>query len=616
MKHVLKAYVVERVAVDMDDNFTTISSREAFTQLYRVLHVVCSPEFTVISYRRAPLEHLQPAHGAAHFAKSAIPQQVRGGQLAQRGMSPRINAPRVQNDRRRMVYSPSPARSSASVMPIARERGVAGWSEHAPSRRLDMYEMEAKRRRRVPIKSESGAVHPLEDKLFWEHTNAAAVSVSKNLALLYAFLRWAPLGFYSPFVDELTNLVQQKLLEPIAPGSKKSDKTDCFSQLLADCARAEEDARAAGAPALPFEMEKLLRVVSQTALWLFSRETRRWLRTFFRQYASSVMDKQELRACFLQFLREIEEHLNAEVFAVTALQSLTNVAEEVIAGVYSYEYFHDRRPLVRQILGGQSFAGWTLFVAQMRDTYIGATSLPRGLIASENNATFSTAYPPHNSIERSWNGEWLLDMENTQWNIGEATPSGGQGSRDVSFFSLVSLISQILHLELAIDIQGSSLRVRSMGGLAGRLDCMQVVLDEKDRVFRLFPNGVASSGGDGSGGDYIGKMRVEKPGYLVVFFETFNWAMEEGNKSYHVRACIECQPENRLSIEGDVLATTGTTTFAAEEQPYVGEMSLRIKRKSVDKANARRYHAAGASRDGPAASWSEHSRFRLNYRKL
>uniref|UniRef100_H3GSL6 Uncharacterized protein n=1 Tax=Phytophthora ramorum TaxID=164328 RepID=H3GSL6_PHYRM len=78
MKHTLKAYVVEQVAVDMDDNFTTISSREAFTHLYRVLHVVASPEFTVISYRRAPLDQLQAAQAAhAHqMANVQIPQQV------------------------------------------------------------------------------------------------------------------------------------------------------------------------------------------------------------------------------------------------------------------------------------------------------------------------------------------------------------------------------------------------------------------------------------------------------------------------------------------------------------------------------------------------------------
>ncbi|KAG6610766.1 uncharacterized protein IUM83_08322 [Phytophthora cinnamomi] len=609
MKHVLKAYVVERVAVDMDDNFTTISSREAFTQLYRVLHVVTSPEFTVISYRRAPLEGVHVA--SPQFGKAPVLQQVARGNhpLSQRGLSPRSS---FRNDRRDMVYSPSPARS-ASVVPIARDNGVTEWTPRDLNRRMELNEVEAKRRRRVAPRTDSEAVHPLEDKLFWEHANAKSVALSKNLALVYEFIRWTPLAHYAPFVDELVNLVQQKLLEPISTGSFKSEKMNCFAQFLVDHTRVEEEPLI---PAASHEFETLVRVASQAALWLFSRETRRWLRTFFRQYAACVLNKKDLRACYLQFLHDLEEHLNTEVFTTTTLGNLDNVAEEVIAAVYSFDYFHDRRPVVRRILGGQSFAGWNMFVAQMRDSFIGSTSLPRGLCGPENNATFAMAYPPHNAIERSWNGEWFLDMEDSRWDSGVASPSEGKNDQDVSFFSIVALISQIVHLEVAINIQESSLRVRSMRGLAGRLDCMHVVLDGKDRVFRLFPNGIASSAGEGSCGDYVGEIRVEKPGRLFVFLETFAWATAEVDQSYHVRTRIEYLEGDRLSIDGDILATTRSTSFTAEEMPYVAEMSLRTKRKSVGKANARRYHASGASRDGPVAAWRGHNKFHLSYRKV
>ena len=61
MKHVLKAYIVEHCAVDANDNFVSFTSQQACKQLYRVLHVVTSPEFTVISYRRAPSDPYQTA---------------------------------------------------------------------------------------------------------------------------------------------------------------------------------------------------------------------------------------------------------------------------------------------------------------------------------------------------------------------------------------------------------------------------------------------------------------------------------------------------------------------------------------------------------------------------
>ncbi|KAL3669950.1 hypothetical protein V7S43_005323 [Phytophthora oleae] len=559
MKHVLKAYIMERVAVDMDDNFTTITSPEAFTQLYRVVHIVTSPEFTVISYRRAPLEPPEAAQAAAQaqLVKIQAPEERRSGLLSShRGLSHK-HAP---NDRHEMVSVPGPA-AAGSVIPVA----------HLPSKRIEEYE-----EHQVPHET---ALHPLVDKWFWEHANAPAASISKNLALLYAFLCWAPLRFYSPFVEELANLVQLKLLDRIA---KVKSKRNCFVQLLLDHAQAEDDLRADGAPPVSQEVDALLRAASQTAVWLYSRETCRWMRAFFQQYAVCVLDKKQLRACFLQFLSEVEERLNTEVFAATAIGSLANVAEEVIAAVYSCEYFHDRRPLVRQILGGQSFAGWNLFVAQMRDTFIGATSLPRGIGTQGRNATFATAYSPHNAIEESWNGEWVLDMEATGWSVG-GTSFNDKTSQDVSLYSLVALISQIVHLEVCMDIQDSALRVRSTRGVAGHLDCMHVVLDSKERVFRLFPNGVASSGWEGLRGDYIGEIRVEEPGNVVVVFEMFNWTMRKGEQSYHVRMCTEYQQSGHLSIDGDSLATTGSPSFTTEEMPYVPAYEAQVCREGQRK---------------------------------
>ncbi|KAG2871958.1 hypothetical protein PC114_g26636 [Phytophthora cactorum] len=627
MKHTLKAYVMEHVAVDMDDNFTTISSREAFTQLYRVLDVVSSPEFTVISYRRAPLDQLQAAQGqaAAQLAKEQSLRQVKGEPLGLQvgGASPStLRAMGLSNQTlQQSVYSPA---HTVSVMPIDREHGVSQWSGRPSSRRGASFEDDAKRQRRIPSNRSGDQVliHPLEDKLCWEHVNAPAVAVSKNIALLLAFVRWAPVRLYAPFVDELVDSIKLKMLDTSPTKAKKTNQMDCFSRLLLQHAHVEENLRAAGGASLPFELETLLRVASQTVLWLFSPETLGCFREFFRQNAALVLDKKAVRSCFIRFLHELEEHLNAEVFATSTLRSLANVAEQVIAAVYSHECFHSRRPLVRQILSGLSFAGWNMFVAQMRDTYIGATSLPDSLQSNERTVTFKTAFPPRNAVERNWNGEWLLDVDEVQWDTNEVSSSPGHKINadarvpDVSLSSLVELMSQIVRFEVAIDIQERSLRVRAPQSLAGRLDCMHLVLDGKDRVFRMFPNGISSCAEVGALGDYFGEMRVEAPGQLVIFLETFNWSLEDGTPSYHVRSCIEFHRNGRLSVSGDILVTTGSSTFTAEEIPYVGEMTLRAKRKSVEKGSARGYHAAGAPKDIPVTPWGEYGRFRLCYRKV
>ncbi|OWZ13885.1 hypothetical protein PHMEG_00012721 [Phytophthora megakarya] len=451
MKHVLKAYVVERCAVDEGNNFVAYDSTLATKKLYRVLHAEASPEFTVISYRRAPSEQYQ------------------------------------------------------------------------------------------------GIPDLLEDQLRWEYKNTATVSVSRNLSLVYSFLRWAPLSVYASFVDELT----------------------------------------------------LLRVLADATLWFFSTDTRQWMRAFFRQYAGMVLDKHALRECFVLFIQELQSRLDTQIFAQTSLVNLANAAEEVIATVYSYEYFHARRPRVRKILSGQSFAGWNTFVAQMRETYISMSScpgVPRTLVKNQSGLDFEQAHLPQNSVESDWNGEWLLDVDEAVWK---------------------PIISQLVRIEVGIDVQARTLHARSTQGIAGALDCMRLVLDGKDRVFSQFPNGMATGNDVGICGDYIGEMEVEESERLLIYLQVFNWSVRTDGPSYHTRMRIECWHSRELCISGDILATTAPVSFTPEEALYVDEMSLKSKREEVDTAYARQLEdnpvAGWAAVSGP---WKELGRFRLSYVKV
>jgi hypothetical protein len=597
MKHVFKAYVVQQCAVDQDDNFVAVDSPGAQTQFYRVLHVVTSPEFTVISYRRSQAEQYQlspheiPDQEANQDGRSWYDEEyfLTGG-------SPRMERPQ---------HMPPPDAGPASVDG------------------------------RVKLEHMSPPAHPkaidtsnlLEDKLRWEYTNLATVAISRNLALVYSFLRWAPLNAYASFVDELVHLLHHSLQVSLSVSSNQISRLNCFAKLVFGQVQADESTAVAssfvhgrrapgGAPtALPREMETLLYTLMQVTLWFFSTETRQWMRMFFQQHTQAVTDKHALRASFVFFLQQLEDRLDTQVLQRTALRSLDNLAEEVIGAVYSYEYFHVRRPQVREILSGQHFMGWSAFVAQICETYIS--------VSSHRGVPREQAHPPRNDIERAWNAEWLMDVDEAVWKFHENVEKAGFSdttfaragldSGAVSLFTVFELISQLVRVEIALDVQERTLHVRSHLGVAGSLDCMRLVLDHKERVLSMFPNGMASAIDPRANGDYIGEMQVDESGRLVVYLQVFTWATREDDLSYRVRVRIECWRSQRLCISGDVLVTSAPSSFTSDEMPFVGEMSLRNKREAVERAFVQQL------RENPSAKWAapwrELGRFRLSYLK-
>lgn len=633
MKHVLKAYVFEKCAVDSKGNLVTslASSKNPVTQsyLYRVAAVIVSPEFTVISYRRAPTETLALKGDAQQISYYGTPQQLPSPTGSERHKRALAGDVTIKED---LSYQWGDDQSSH------------GHSHHNPFEDADPRTM--KRRRptdsfvRPVMSSSTGSTTTttttttpslvrghgvFEDKVMWEHVNASAVTTSKNLALLLSFAQWTPLSSYAPFVDELVHITHRRLLEPLAPGNHQVGKINCFSRVLLEQAEWASAPKAATKAVLPYELEALLRVMAQAALWFFSEETRQGFRVFFAQHASNILDKHALRASFLAFVRETEERLNHHVFAMTPLKSLANVAEEIIAAVYSYETFHSKRPHVRHILGSHGFAGWNAFVAQIRDSYI-ASSLSRkqqkrgnGFGAANPHpqvvaSTFLQTCVARNAFEHGWNGEWLLDTEEAVWK--QQDPAGESA---ISLFTIFDLISQIGRLEIGLGVQERTLRVRSAHSMTPGTDAMSLVLDGRERIFRLFPNGMSSSVSDGSTGDYIGSIHMEGKERLVVYLELFRWAVNLNDRSHHVRMRIECWRNHRLYVNGEVLQTVSASSFAEEERPYLSEMKLRAKRKSVSKAHARQFHAAVPPEPSTAAfppAWKALGRFRLSYHRL
>ncbi|KAG6977235.1 hypothetical protein JG688_00000584 [Phytophthora aleatoria] len=609
MKHVFKAYIAERFALDKDDKIVAFNSPQALKQLYRVVHVVTSPEFTVISYRRAAPEYqgtlLSPHATPAYLMQeNVVPAYADIGLKSLPGVVDRASIAQLPATRRPHLQPPMDLRS----IPVYREECKLKRQRTSVSRRPNS----------MPVSN------LLEDRLWWEFANLSTVAVSRNLALVYSFLRWTPLNAYASFADEVVHLLNNNLKESLSVFSHVVSKLNCFAKLVFDQVEADGSTAVAssfihgnrgpgGAPAeLSDGMERLLYVLMQVTLWFFSSDTRYWMRAFFHEHGGSVLDKYSLRASFLLFIRQLEERLNTEVLGLSPFGSLENVAEEVIAAVYSYEYFHPRRPQVREILSGQNFAGWNAFVAQMRQVYINGSTCPGVSPSRRSVPSFHKVYSSRNSVENAWNAEWFLDVDEAVWRFNGAIDDAGIDNGDaISLFSLFEVISLMARLDVAISVQARTLQIRSILGVAGALECLRVVLDGKDRVFTQFPDGMSSGIDMGAHGDYIAEMEVENSERLVVYLQVFNWSAREDRSSYHVRMRIECC-HDRLCISGDVLVTTAPASFTSEDIPYLGEMSLRKKREAVEKSFAQQLREDSTTRSTP---WKELGRFRLSYLK-
>ncbi|TMW59966.1 hypothetical protein Poli38472_000008 [Pythium oligandrum] len=588
MRHMLKAYVFERVdGADKDS-----------PPFLRVIGVISSPEFTVISYRRAPLENQSGGSSRSD--------------MAQRDPSP-------SNEMDDIPSSESHRDSHKRPLPsLAGRLGEGGrpWTTHNTS------DFDSKRQRRgatnpttmsvrrpAATLRDASPAEVFEDRVLWEHSNADMVTVSKNLALVYWFLKWTPLEYYASFVDELVHIINHKLLEPtMAPGFRL-EKLNCFARVLLEHAQMPSHRRRSP---VSRELELLLRTMAHAALWFFSEEMRWWTREFVRQFAGCVTDKQSLRDAFLKWIQELEAQLNRNVFALTPFQSLANVAEEIIAAVYTHELYHPKRPVIRQILGEHGFLGWRSFVAQMREWYIARSA---GMHPKRSThalpQVFASPTIPVSVIERAWNSDWQLDMEESAWK-----PSDTLTYEGISLLTVLESLTQMASIRVSLQVQERLLYVHSRAAFISAPDeGTKLVLDGKNRVFRFFPNGWSSSMSEGGTGDYVGTMRMEAPDRLVVYMETFQWSRMSGTRSYHVRFRMECWNQQRLSITGEVRETNLAGTFSEEELQFMGELKIGAKMRAINKLHARHPSPAAPATTGPIA-WRHMGEFRLSYHRI
>ncbi|DAZ93265.1 TPA: hypothetical protein N0F65_003670 [Lagenidium giganteum] len=603
MKHVLKAYIFQRVDAKGQPFTREDGSEPAGSDAEgSKLRVICcsrSPEFTVISYRRAPSEGVAVAKGDGSIAaQQDSPSGSMDVTVHERGRKLPTSMKR-QAERAPMVTVRKPVMPSDLDRKCKRTAGDLPPVARAPA---------------GPQRSTLASgdmTKALEDQILWEHMTSDVVTTSKNLALLYYFVQWTPLEYYASFVDELAHLMHSSVLEVIAGPGNKVEKHNCFSRVLFEHAQSFGVAprtafvhSSAQRITLPQELEALLRIVAQALLCLFSNETRQWLSDFFVEHAGAVVNKNAIRESFLVLLTSLEAMLNRQVFGMTPVGTLSNLAEDIIAAVYSYETYHPKRSAVRRILGRHSFMGWQVFVAQMRDMYISLAakpSPPRGLSSSR--------------AESVWNADWLLDMDGSSW-----VPS----SKDVfqvSLWTMFRLIQQITRLQVVLSVAERKLIIRSASALIPANMGMTWILDGKERIFRMNVDGTSSFLQPGSHGDYKAHIALEGGKQTVLYADVYQWSLAaDMDHCYHTELRLECvgnwnQP--MLVVEGQVWATSLPQSMSPKEVQYLRETKIKSKIQAVlHSLNSHRVEQGiDRGQSEPIRPWAQLGRFQLRYNR-
>lgn len=555
MHHVLKAYVFVRIPPktnEKDSNFAIsreakLKKREIGSGFLRLVTVVLSPKFTVISYRRAPNE-----------------------------------ATTLKMDHTLCLPTPIPPSSAPATSDSVSHKRFFGQdypsisSQDTPSSSKEDTELEHKRRRRRQSSLSESVVKSLSitsdlnysklfvEKVLWEHAHGDAVATSKNLCLLYLFVQWTPISSHNWAFENLAQCVNRQHLQDLAHPFRHVADINGISKLFMDstarvCPYQSSGARMHGflmpssahcqefsiPPNTP-ELKALIQVTTQIVLWFHSNENLMWMREFINQRFATTCHKQLLRKSFVTFLALFEKRLQRDVLLNSAFQSLAQITEEITSAVYIHRYYASKRAWVREVMSHPGFIGWHAFVAQVRDVYI-ANSIQTRL------SLFGETSP--------WHGVWLMHFESFSWKPSEET--------SVPHFSLFQVLEWLSHLgriEVALNASNYALWIRSTQNLVSEKNGgMLLILDGKDRVFRLLPNGKSTFMGKADIGDYRGFMTYQTPStrgrcssqQIVVSMQCYCWAPYGIDQfSFQTRWQMICTVVNgtsQITVNGSVL---------------------------------------------------------------
>ncbi|EEY58724.1 uncharacterized protein PITG_10853 [Phytophthora infestans T30-4] len=450
-KHALRVYIFQRVQSQL-----------------RVVGLISSSEFIVVSYRRAPGE-VRAEREALEALRTVVDTQQIGQPDADGHSTSRI------------ITAPFERKPPPPQLRVIAGREEVLW----------------------------------QNRKLWECRHPDIMTTSKHLAILFHFLRHLNASSHGASLEALSGLFNDQVAGYRSVTGKVSNNTEQL-QLTA--------------PLSWIFLEPLRRVekiCTSLAGWLaLDCANLEVYRRFLGSYSPALLDKDRVRAGYVEAVKTLCKLVDrfigwSKVPSTSSSTSLSLLSEEIMTAVFKYDHLTPLRRVLLDVLSSNEMFGMHEFVSQLRAQYVlqHANATPsRTLLARQGS--------DHASV---FDGSWVFDgTQSLLTPIRGSTATDASLSCLLTFMRELARIDirpvDGQSLEICSDWNLGTGYGGKVKSTTTNQSGMTLVLDGRQRMFIQFPSGVSSSIplGGRSYGDYRGK--VLSPKSFVV--EMSSWPVD------------------------------------------------------------------------------------------
>ncbi|TMW61792.1 hypothetical protein Poli38472_010855 [Pythium oligandrum] len=521
-KHVLRAYILHRRASEVQND------------MIQVISIVCSPPFTLVSYRRAAWEGLEIGDGAGYAVDESSAdyalQQIVQNQISQAFQEYQKPQRRNHGQPLRLgTFLDQRPRASADFELSTRnpddDEEMDDVHDH------DEQENEATCERcRYYRQARPHTSLVVQDQWAWERQHHLVLAPLRDLAIIYAFVtRVSVLDVVQSFrVREHLFAAMHRYWPSLFESNNTSNATPAtiFSAFVS--------ASSSSSRGMHSSVEDLFLVVSKLVIWAVGDESVHWLQKFCETHSGVLLHKPRLRVAFLHGVEQLCKRLHkfwSSEFTVSSsdeststsssaswdstLRALRGVSDKIIALVNHSPRYQSLWPTLRELLERPDALVWAAFVAQMRESYT-RTHVYAPLQLEAGTLLRLTPI----------NGAWVIQPPSlrfqTAQNDGRTANPSTQDTDTLSLWLVLLSTAQSMQFRLALGHDGDTLYLRNENTVLPMGNpWMMLVCDSQPRVSGVLPMGLASLLGEELfGGDYKGSILSDQ---ATIRLELYWW---------------------------------------------------------------------------------------------